>query len=196
MFHNVIQVHKFLVSLGSGINVKEFRKSGINITTGIGLTVEYDGVFNVFVKVSNSYKGKLSGLCGNFNGNRSDEFQTPENKLVKNTMTFGNSWKTRHNCPNVTTLDEHPCKTRSARAQKAKKQCSALEKPPFSTCNAVLDPNIAYIEDCEYDFCACQDNPNACLCQSLAGYEETCYDLGVAVEWKHLKKFAKCGRRS
>ena len=194
MFHN--QSLRILIFFCSGINVNEYRKSGIKITTDIGLIVEYDGVFNVFVKVSNSYKEKLSGLCGNFNGDRRDEFQTPEKKLVKNAISFGNSWKTDNSCPNVTILDEHPCKTGSARARKAKQQCSALKKPPFSICNTALDPDIAHIEDCEYDFCACEDNPNACLCQSLAGYEEVCYDLGVRVQWKHLKEFKKCGKCS
>ena len=153
-------------------------------------------MFNVFVKVSNDYKGKLSGLCGNFNGNRSDEFQTPENRLVKNAKIFGDSWKTHASCPNVTTLDEHvhECKNGSARAQTAKQQCSVLKKPPFSICNTVLDPDIPYIEDCEYDLCACQDNPNACLCQSLASYEEACYEKGVEIKWEHLKKFAKCSK--
>ncbi|CAB4005214.1 Hypothetical predicted protein [Paramuricea clavata] len=177
-----------------GMNIKTFKKRGIKITTDIDLIVEYDGVFNVFVKVTNSYKGKLSGLCGNFNGKRGDEFKTPKDKLVQKAVTFGNSWKIGDSCPDVESVEEDPCKNASKRAQKAKEECSALKKQPFSRCRKALDPNAGYIKDCEYDVCACEDNPKACLCESFAAYEEACDDLGIEVKWKHLKKFAKCSK--
>ena len=164
----------------------------MKITTKNGLSVEYDGTFNVFVRVTKIYKGKLSGLCGNFNGRRDDEFKTPENKLVQNAVTFGNSWKVGGSCPDVITVDEHPCNNASRRAQGAKRECSALKTRPFSKCNEVLDPNAGPIEDCEYDVCACEDNLKACLCQSFAAYEEACSEFGVEIKWQHLKKFSKC----
>ena len=177
-----------------GITIKQFRKRGMKITTDIGLTVEYNGVFNVLVKVRKSYKGKLSGLCGNFNGQRNDEFKTPNNLLVQSTLKFGNSWKTDDSCPDVMTVEEHPCKNASRRALKAKEECSVLKRQPFSKCNDISDPNSGAIQDCEYDVCACDDNPKACLCESLSDYEESCAESGIEIKWKHLKRFSKCGK--
>ena len=169
-----------------------FKKHGITVTTDIGLIVKYDGVFNVYVEVSNSYRGKLSGLCGDFNGERKDEFKTPNNELVENVLTFGNSWKVDHNCPDVTSVVEHPCKTTSERAIKIKEQCSSLSKAPFSKCNRLLDPiSSGHIADCKFDVCACND-PETCLCQSLASYEDECNDLGVEIKWQDLKRFSIC----
>lgn len=162
----------------------------MEIITNIGLIVQYDGVYNVFVKVTQSYRGKLSGLCGNFNGKRNDDFKTPKNKLVKKAVAFGNSWKLDYSCPNAT-ADENPCKTAGDRAQKAKEKCSALKKEPFAMCNSALNPDED-IQDCEYDVCSCE-NPEACLCESFAAYEEACDELGIEIKWQHLKKFAKCG---
>ena len=168
-------------------------KSGINVTTDIGLIVQYDGVFNVFVEVSNSYRGKLLGLCGDFNGERKDEFKTPNNELVENVLTFGNSWKVDHNCPDVTSVEEHPCKNTSERANRLKKKCSSLSKRPFSKCNGVLDPiSSGHIGNCRFDVCSCDNNPEVCLCQSLASYEEECNNLGVEIKWQDLKRFSKC----
>ena len=174
------------------MNIKQFKKGGMKITTDIGLTVEYNGVFNVLVKVRKSYKGRLSGLCGNFNGKRGDEFKTPDNLLVKSAVTFGNSWKIDDTCSDVITVDEHPCKNASKRAQKAKKECSVLKKPPFSKCNDIVDPNSGPIESCEYDVCACENNPEACFCESLAAYQESCAESGIEIKWQHLRRFSKC----
>lgn len=171
-----------------------YSKSGMKITTDIGLTVMYNGVYNVFVKVAKRYKGKLSGLCGNYNGKRNDEFRNPEDKLVPNALAFGNSWKTGEECPDVLTDNEHPCKNASPKAQKAKEQCSALKRQPFSKCNDVLDPDDGHIEECEYDVCICEENPKACLCESFSAYADECKDFGTEITWKNTAKFAKCSK--
>ena len=166
----------------------------MKITTNIGLTVAYNGVFNVFVKVSKGYNGKLSGLCGNFYGKRYEELKKQQSALVKSEITNRNSWKIDGSCPDVITIDEHPCKNASKRAQKAKKECSVLKKPPFSKCNKFVDPNSGPIEDCEKDVCACEDNPEACFCESLVAYEDTCAESGIKIKWQHLRRFSKCGK--
>lgn len=186
---------QYLFLTSKDVKVQQFKKFGIKISTGFGLTVHYDGIFNVHIKVSKLYWGKLSGLCGNFNGKRKDDFISREKKVLKKAIDFGNSWKLTESCPNETAVENNPCKNASKRVQKAKEECSSLLKRPFSTCNKELDPHKeGYIENCKYDVCACEDNFEACLCSSFATYEEDCKEVGVTIKWKHLKKFAKCGR--
>ena len=184
----------YFISWYVGVNINQFKKRGIKITTDIGLSVEYNGVFNVLVEVSKSYEGKLSGLCGNYNGRSDDEFKTPNNSLVQSRVTFGNSWKIDDSCPDVLTVEEHPCKNASKRVQEAKEECSVLKEEPFSICNEMLDPNAGPIENCEYDVCSCGDNPEACFCESLAAYEEICAESGIEIQWQHLERFSKCGK--
>lgn len=176
-----------------GITVKRVGSSRMKITTNFGVTVQYDGVFNVFVKVDDRYKGKLSGLCGNFNGNLNDEFSTPNRNLVQNAASFGNSWKLEDSCPNVANV-ENPCKAGSKISRLAKKECSVLKQQPFSACNKVLNPNDGHIANCEYDVCGCDDNPKACLCEAYSEYVEACEDEGIVIKWKHLRNFAKCSK--
>jgi hypothetical protein len=191
--------NKNIIISSIGINIKQFRKRGMKITTDIGLTVQYNGVFNVWIKVKKSYKGVLSGLCGNFNpGKRYHELKTSLKKLLgQSEKKMRNSWKIDDSCPDVLTprsLEEHPCKNASKRVQEAKEECSVLKEEPFSKCNEILDPNSGPIEDCEHDVCACEDNPEACFCESLATYQEICAESGIETKWQHLKRFSKCGK--
>uniref|UniRef100_A0A4W3IN49 Zonadhesin-like n=1 Tax=Callorhinchus milii TaxID=7868 RepID=A0A4W3IN49_CALMI len=58
------------------------------VQTDFGLIVRYDGVMLSLC----SYADELCGLCGDYNGSPSDDFRTPEGKLVKGVNDFGNSW--------------------------------------------------------------------------------------------------------
>lgn len=40
-----------------------------------------------------SYRGRICGLCGNFNGFAQDDLQGPEGLLLPTEAAFGNSWQ-------------------------------------------------------------------------------------------------------
>lgn len=40
-----------------------------------------------------SYRGRMCGLCGNFNGFAQDDLQGPEGLLLPTEAAFGNSWQ-------------------------------------------------------------------------------------------------------
>ena len=52
----------------------------------------WDGRAHVQVKASTEWKGKLCGLCGNYNSDSTDDFWTPEEGLATTANSFGNSW--------------------------------------------------------------------------------------------------------
>ncbi|XP_042201484.1 zonadhesin-like [Callorhinchus milii] len=62
------------------------------VQTDFGLIVRYDGKHHMDIKVPSNYADELCGLCGDYNGSPSDDFRTPEGKLVKGVNDFGNSW--------------------------------------------------------------------------------------------------------
>lgn len=42
----------------------------------------------------------MKGLCGNYNDNEADDFQTPSGGITEvSTKIFGNSWKLQAYCP-------------------------------------------------------------------------------------------------
>lgn len=170
------------------------------VATNFGLLVTYDLVYHVTVTISSNYRGKVCGLCGNFNGNKKDDFQMPNSKLTNNVNTFGKSWKVTipkvvcedgcrgNNCP-----DCNP-------AQKAvfskPNYCGILTAPngPFANCHSKLDPQ-SYFDDCVFDVCASSGDGDV-LCDSVAAYAYNCHMAGVTVNSWRTPSFCRKWQRS
>lgn len=45
------------------------------------------------IKLANTYRNRVEGLCGDFDGNYRNDFTTPDGVRVKNVNVFGESWK-------------------------------------------------------------------------------------------------------
>lgn len=43
--------------------------------------------------MNDNLKGKIAGLCGTYNGDRLDDFQTQGGPIANSVGAFGNSWK-------------------------------------------------------------------------------------------------------
>ena len=173
-----------------GVTIKKLG-THVEVTTDVGLKVDYDCVYNVYIVVSGEYRGKTRGICGNFNGNKNDLVKS-DNSVTANGQEFANSWKVDQSCPN-SPPPKKPCKTASAKAKKAKRKCRLLRRYPFSPCHNHVNVH-GFIKDCKYDVCACKDNPESCLCEEYDAYATTCQIAGVNIQWKQLAKFRKCGR--
>lgn len=65
--------------LGGKVSIKQ---SGIyaTLTTDFGLNVKYDWNMRLYITVPSSYYQRLGGLCGNYNGDRSDDLPEPKGK--------------------------------------------------------------------------------------------------------------------
>ena len=152
-------------------------------------------MYNVFVMLQDRYRGKTVGLCGNFNGNQEDEFVMPDKQVARNDQIFADSWKIDRSCPDAPPLP-NPCTTAGANAKEAKAKCSMMRKQPFSVCHNDVKVDSGFIQDCEYDVCACKDHPLSCLCEEYSAYADTCALVGVNFQWKHLPQFKECGKCS
>ena len=185
---------KFNMTLYStGVTVTKHGKKTIRIKTDIGVTVQYDGVYNVFLTISARYRGRTAGLCGNYNGNSKDEFIDVNLQRTNSILHFANSWKVDRSCPNSPAPPD-PCLTASSIAQQAKKKCQLLKQKPFAKCHNAVNQDAEFIKNCEFDVCACNNHPSSCLCEEFAAYATSCSNVGVPIAWKNLPQFAECSK--
>ncbi|XP_028390594.1 IgGFc-binding protein-like [Dendronephthya gigantea] len=174
-----------------GVKIVKHGLKAVRVTTDIGLKVQFNGVYNVFVTVYGRYKGKTLGLCGTFNGNKNDDFKKPNNQITTSAQDFGISWKVHQSCRDGGPVG-NPCQNAGATAQEAKKKCAVMRGLPFSPCNNLIKVDSGFIQNCEYDVCACKGHSLACLCEQYAAYVDTCALAGVNIKWRHLTQFREC----
>uniref|UniRef100_A0A667WZ93 VWFD domain-containing protein n=1 Tax=Myripristis murdjan TaxID=586833 RepID=A0A667WZ93_9TELE len=157
------------------------------ILTDFGLKVTYDLVYHVTVTVPGNYRSKTCGLCGNFNGNREDEFQLPDGKVTKDLQAFGAAW--RESVPGV--VCEDGCSgdvcpvCDDSRKAVLEKDCAIITDAtgPFAACHNIIDP-ASYYRDCIYDVCIADGNRNT-LCLSINAYMLDCQDVGANIQdWR------------
>ncbi|XP_060933214.1 mucin-2-like [Limanda limanda] len=157
----------------------------VHTTFGLDVEIQLTPVMQVYIKASVSKKGKLKGLCGDFNDHQADDFRTTAGLIEGTGRTFANTWKTKANCPDVTSTYTDPCSYNMAKERYAKQWCSLLSKPGgiFAKCHSAINPDI-YETSCIYDTCACK-NSEACMCAALSSYVRACAVAGVSLDgWR------------
>ena len=81
------------------------------------LDLFYDGDNSVYVHAPETVMGQIMGLCGNYNGNFTDDYFMVTGLQATNSAEFGNSWAVRGlddtEIPMVDTQLRHPCSSRS-----------------------------------------------------------------------------------
>ncbi|XP_059711973.1 IgGFc-binding protein-like [Haemorhous mexicanus] len=145
------------------------------VTTDFGLQVKFDGNHRAEITLPSTYMSKVCGICGNYNGQKADDFLNPDGEMEANSTSLGNSWQVYNDSrcspdyghtPNCTDDEKHMIQSNS--------YCGLITDPsgPFQNCHAVVDPR-SYFEDCQYDLCELHLN-NAALsldCPANSHYE-------------------------
>ncbi|XP_062996671.1 IgGFc-binding protein-like [Elgaria multicarinata webbii] len=205
----VITVHGYIITLVKGMAWKVMvdgeayalplvlgrrnvwvNQEGKNIVlqTDFGFKVFYDSSHYIMVLIPSSYQGHVCGLCGNFNGVRSDEFQLPNEKSTRNVTEFAASWKVSGNSASCSDECEQNCPLCDAiktRPYQTKGLCGLIEAAsgPFSECHSVVKP-AEYFKQCLYDMCT-DKGANKTLCQSLQAYAAACQAAGANLKaWR------------
>lgn len=163
------------------------------VRTDFGLTVTYDWNAYVTAKVSASYAGTLSGLCGNFNGNPGDDLALRGGGQAANALAFGNSWQeeTRPGCGASQPGDCPKLDSMVTQQLTSKKECGILADPkgPFRECHRKLNPQ-GPLRDCVYDLCLLPGQSEL-LCDALAAYASACQAAGATVHTWRTKEFCR-----
>ncbi|GAB1292920.1 Mucin 5, subtypes A and C, tracheobronchial/gastric [Apodemus speciosus] len=153
------------------------------VETDIGLVLLWDKKTSIFLRLSPEFKGKVCGLCGNFDDNAINDFTTRSQSVVSDMLEFGNSWKLSPSCPDVL-VSKDPCTANPYRKSWAQKQCSIINSATFSACHAHVEP-AKYYEACVNDACACDSGGDCeCFCTAVAAYAQACHEVGVCVSWR------------
>ncbi|XP_029378514.1 mucin-2-like isoform X2 [Echeneis naucrates] len=168
----------------------------IHTSYGLDLEIQLIPIMQVYIKVSVSNKGKLKGLCGDFNDVGTDDFKTANGLIEGTAGTFANTWRGRANCADVTTTVGDPCTLSTNTEKYANHWCSLLSdrNGTFAKCHSEVHPE-SYQASCIYDTCICE-NSEECMCAALSSYVHACAAVGVLLsEWRPsvcLKYISHC----
>uniref|UniRef100_A0A8C6FDI9 VWFD domain-containing protein n=1 Tax=Monodon monoceros TaxID=40151 RepID=A0A8C6FDI9_MONMO len=153
------------------------------IETRSGMVVSWDRKTSVFIRLHQEYKGRVCGLCGNFDDNALNDFTTRSQSVVGDVLEFGNSWKFSPSCPDAQ-APKDPCTANPHRKSWAQKQCSIIKGVTFSACHSQVD-STRYYEACVSDACACDSGGDCeCFCTAVAAYAQACREAGVCTSWR------------
>uniref|UniRef100_G3VJ50 Mucin 5AC, oligomeric mucus/gel-forming n=1 Tax=Sarcophilus harrisii TaxID=9305 RepID=G3VJ50_SARHA len=161
------------------------RQMGIYliVDTNAGLVLLWDKKTSIFIQLSQDFKGKVCGLCGNYDGNTVNDFTTRSLSVVGDVWEFGNSWKLSPTCPDTVPVRD-PCTANPYRKAWAQKQCSIINSAVFSACHPHVEPT-KYYEACVSDACACDTGGDCeCFCTAVAAYAQACNEISICVSWR------------
>ena len=134
------------------------------------------------------FRGRLSGLCGNFNGDENDDFQGKDKQTYHDVQHFGNSWRVGgFRACSILPQDmnhsyEPKCKQSWTARIQSDRFCNALKSSLFEKCAGKVDPQY-YFEACKFDMCECPGDQ--CHCEVLTAYARECELAGHFIEnWR------------
>ncbi|XP_051545118.1 mucin-2-like [Myxocyprinus asiaticus] len=187
--------YKMMLSEENGVNVKvetngtdyeyQIYSAGIYIVIEVRelLNLIWDNKTSLMLQLHPSLKGKVCGLCGNFDGNANNDFMKHNGEEVADTDAFGNSWKVNPSCPDGTNM-MNPCEEKPHRSAWAIKQCSIIKSIVFKDCHSLVD-SVPYYDACVRDTCACDTGGDCdCFCTAVAAYAAECRKKGACVAWR------------
>ncbi|XP_036961883.1 von Willebrand factor isoform X3 [Acanthopagrus latus] len=163
----------------------EIVRSGQFYTLLLGkhISLSWDKGTRLLVHISAAYRGRVCGLCGNFDGNVNNDLVSSNNQLEVDSSHFGNSWKVAPSCADVTQIPA-PCSDNIVKLVTVEQSCRLLTGPLFKECNSQVDPE-PYVEMCVEAACSCPSVGDcACFCDVIAAYAQACSEGGVSISWR------------
>ncbi|XP_055992064.1 IgGFc-binding protein-like [Sorex fumeus] len=171
------------VTLGDGQLRLSFRSSELWAEAGlerepVALRLVYDWQYALSLQLAAGYRGHVAGLCGNFNGDPSDDQEGPDPRA------FLHTWGLQLPNDPCRTLWAAPCTVPTAPLW-TPEPCGVLAAPngPFRLCHAVL-PSASFESSCRAWTCSFPNHRPA-LCQAIQVYARACQRLGVSIDsWR------------
>ncbi|KAA0724595.1 Mucin-5AC [Triplophysa tibetana] len=77
---------------------------------GLRLEIQLTPIMQLYIVANTTEKGKLSGLCGNYNDIQKDDFKIQSGIIEGTPTTFVNVWKKNlFSCPDIDNTFDNPC---------------------------------------------------------------------------------------
>jgi len=162
-----------------------------------GLTVKWDRKMGLHIYLTAQYRGKVCGLCGNFDGNKYNDYIKSDGKSAGNDINgFTKSWQAGGKCPNAPVAPKHPCEKNPHRRAEAEKDCAVILSSHFKCCkDGGVDVDQLY-RNCVYDVCAEKTSTmKDSSCEAIKEASLECKEqTGKSVTWGHLEQKCLCQR--
>ncbi|XP_072241877.1 von Willebrand factor [Leuresthes tenuis] len=163
----------------------EIVRSGQFYTLLLGkhISLSWDKGTHLLVHISAAYRGRVCGLCGNFDGNVNNDLMSSNNQLEVDSSHLGNSWKVIPSCADVTQVPA-PCSDNVVKLVTVEQSCRVITGSIFRECNSQVDVE-PYVEMCVEAACSCPSVGDcACFCDVIAAYAQACSERGVFIRWR------------
>ncbi|XP_075462271.1 IgGFc-binding protein-like [Ascaphus truei] len=154
------------------------------------IRIQYDWNIFLFIQIPSSFYENVCGLCGNYNGEQADDFQTPVGIQVPGSVEFGKSWKVE-NVDDTCWDDCHgTCESVQSGVSsiyQGPASCGilSLKHGPFNVCHLAID-HTPFLKSCIYDMVK-NGGYKRILCQSITVYLVACQMYGIHVEnWRNI----------
>lgn len=86
------------------MNAMKIHRAGVFVVIevpGLGIQLKWDRKTRIYIQLTSRWKGRVQGLCGDFDGNALNDFKSPVDGLETNSFLFGDSWKLEDFCPRM-----------------------------------------------------------------------------------------------
>ena len=208
ILHNSIQTEVYLngqklqrPSETKAIDGTTIRLSSLANTVVVHLAssdvlITAEGDYRVLVTIPPSFKSQVCGLCGNYNGNVSDDLTLANGTVLRSSNvsgsdsalsvasyhTFGRSWfvpsddrlilEPEDQCQDE--LQVPWCDRRPENKRKVEDFCDDIKRSsgPFADCHASIAPENSY-KHCVLDICA-RNGSLRFGCSAIKSYERVC----------------------
>ncbi|XP_072494061.1 mucin-6 [Notamacropus eugenii] len=155
----------------------------VTIPGKFNLTLIWNKRMSIFIKMFRDSQDPLCGLCGNYNDNMKDDFETRSKYVTSSELEFVNSWKENPLCGDISFVVD-PCVQNPYRKAWAEKKCAIINSNTFSACHSKVY-RMPYYDACVRDTCGCDTGGDCeCMCDAVAAYAKACLDVGVCVDWR------------
>uniref|UniRef100_A0A672PHD4 von Willebrand factor n=1 Tax=Sinocyclocheilus grahami TaxID=75366 RepID=A0A672PHD4_SINGR len=153
------------------------------ILLGKHISITWDTGTRISLQINGQYRGKVCGLCGNFDAIQNNDLLSSSNQMEVDAADFGNSWKVRPSCADAVPVVSQ-CSTDMVKLVTVEQSCRVLTSTIFRECNSVVDPE-PYWDICTHDTCSCPSVGDcACFCNTIAAYAHECAQKGLVVNWR------------
>ncbi|XP_035763536.1 mucin-2-like [Neolamprologus brichardi] len=152
----------------------------VETSSDIKIQVQLSPEIQLYISAPTKHEGTMSGLCGNNNGDSTDDFTSSSGIIENSAKHFALSWSLGTCAVNIPTtcINTH-------NEMFANEKCSLLNNPTgiFAKCHGHVPPD-QYYTACIQRTCNCR-NVESCLCVALGSYAKACAGLGVLVgDWR------------